>query len=113
MSEISNVEIEATEQELQEPMNRGLLRSELQAYLVKANNQLIKHQAFKLFDLDGDGEITIDELRSLIEKVGGSMTEGEAKALIKEADKDGNEGVDYTEFTRLWSAIRGEGEEEK
>ena len=25
-------------------MNRGLLRSELQAYLVKANNQLIKHQ---------------------------------------------------------------------
>lgn len=70
-------------------------------------------EAFKLFDIDGDGEITIGELRKLIEKVGGSMTEAEAKALINEADKDGNQGVDYSEFTRLWSAIRGEGEEEK
>jgi len=70
-------------------------------------------EAFKLFDQDGDGLITIDELRNLIKKVGGSMTEAEAKALIKEADKDGNEGVDYSEFTRLWSAIRGDNDEEK
>jgi len=70
-------------------------------------------EAFKLLDLDGDGSITIEELKTLIEKIGGSMSEGEATALIKEADKDGNNVIDYVEFTKLWSALRGEGEEEK
>ena len=68
------------------------------------------HQAFKLFDMDGDGIITIDELKKLVEKVGGNMTEGEARGLIHQADKDGNEGIDYSEFSKLWAAIKGEGE---
>lgn len=87
MTEENSAEVEVTQEELKE--------------------------AFKLFDMDGDGQITIQELRQLIRKVGGNMTEAEAKALINEADKDGNQGVDYSEFTKLWSAIRGEGEEEK
>ena len=60
--------------------------------------------------MDGDGMITIDELKKLVEKVGGSMTEGEARGLIHQADKDGNEGIDFSEFSKLWSAIKGEGE---
>ena len=74
--------------------------------------QRLQHflQAFKLFDMDGDGMITKDELRKLVEKVGGSMTEGEAKGLIHQADKDGNESIDFSEFSKLWAAIKGEGE---
>ena len=30
--------------------------------------------------------------------------------LLSQADKDGNSVVDYTEFAKLWAAIRGEGE---
>ena len=60
--------------------------------------------------MDGDGMITKDELRKLVEKVGGSMTEGEAKGLIHQADKDGNESMDFSEFSKLWAAIKGEGE---
>ena len=60
--------------------------------------------------MDGDGMITKDELRKLVEKVGGSMTEGEAKGLIHQADKDGNESIDFSEFSKLWAAIKGEGE---
>ena len=60
--------------------------------------------------MDGDGMITKDELRKLVEKVGGSMTEGEAKGLINQADKDGNESIDFSEFSKLWAAIKGEGE---
>merc|ERR1712227_824489 len=70
-------------------------------------------EAFKLFDMDGDGMITKDELRKLVEKVGGSMTEGEAKGLIHQADKDGNESIDFSEFSKLWAAIKGEGEGEQ
>jgi len=48
-------------------------------------------EAFKLFDMDGDGMITKDELKKLVEKVGGKMTEGEAKGLIHQADKVSNQ----------------------
>merc|ERR1711879_608276 len=63
-------------------------------------------EAFKLFDMDGDGMITKDELRKLVEKVGGKMTEGEAKGLIHQADKDGNESIDFSEFSKLWARAR-------
>merc|ERR1712088_273393 len=65
-------------------------------------------EAFKLFDADGDGVITSEELRALIEKVGGTMSEGEAVALIHKADKDGNKGIDQSEFAELWNALHGD-----
>merc|ERR1712106_813702 len=74
-----------------------------------AINDAELQEAFKLFDMDGDGMITVGELKKLVEKIGGSMTDGEAKALIHQA---GNEGIDFSEFSKLWSAIKGEGEEE-
>merc|ERR1712038_379350 len=69
-------------------------------------------EAFKLFDADGDGVITSEELRALIEKVGGAMSEEEAVALIHKADKDGNKGIDQSEFAELWNALHGGGEAE-
>ena len=48
-------------------------------------------EAFKLFDADGDGMISAEELKTLISKVGGEMADAEAKALIHAADKDGNQ----------------------
>lgn len=69
-------------------------------------------EAFKLFDTDGDGKITSEELRKLISKIGGEMSEGEAAGLIHRADTDGNGYVDYEEFSRLWVDIRGEGDDE-
>merc|ERR1712071_542656 len=69
-------------------------------------------EAFKLFDIDGDGVITIDERKSLISKVGGDMSEADAAALIHAADKDGNMGIDFSEFAKLWEALHGEGEAE-
>merc|ERR1712244_21948 len=69
-------------------------------------------EAFKLFDIDGDGVITIEELSSLVSKVGGDMSQADATALIKAADKDGNMGIDFSEFAKLWEALHGEGEAE-
>merc|ERR1719450_970510 len=69
-------------------------------------------EAFKLFDHDGDGMITSEELRKLVEKVGGYMSEGEAKGMITQADRDLNEKIDYTEFRKLWGIVTGEVEDE-
>ena len=41
-------------------------------------------KAFHLFDQDKDGLITTEELIKLIDKVGGCMTEGEARGLIRQ-----------------------------
>jgi len=54
-------------------------------------------EAFRKFDLDGDGKITIDE----IEKVLGPNSG--AKELIAEVDKNGDGSVDYDEFVSMWS----------
>ena len=54
--------------------------------------------------------ITIDELKTLISKVGGDMSQAEAKALIQKADKNQNQGIDFSEFAKLWEALHGEEE---
>ena len=64
-------------------------------------------KAFKLFDTDGDGVITMEELKGLIGKVGGDMSEAEAIAHIKAADADGNMAIDFAEFGKLWAALHG------
>ena len=48
---------------------------------VGSSNDLF--QAFQLFDQDRDGLISVGELRKLIEKVGGKMSEEEARELVR------------------------------
>jgi len=86
------------------------LQTQIEQIVMASEQELA--EAFKLFDSDGDGIITSEELRALIEKVGGTMTEGEAVALIHKADKDGNKGIDQSEFAELWNALHGGGEAE-
>ena len=59
-------------------------------------------EAFNLFDEDGDQMISCAELKSLITKIGGSLSDGEAQALIKAADKDGNDLIDFQGLTVFW-----------
>merc|ERR1712020_471845 len=81
----------------------------IRATMAGANEAELR-QAFKLFDADGDGMISAEELVTLISKVGGEMADSEAKALIHAADKDGNMGIDFNEFAKFWEALHGEDE---
>jgi Ca2+-binding EF-hand superfamily protein len=46
--------------------------------------------AFKVFDRDGDGVITIDELRTTMKKLGESMPDDELEKIFKDADANGD-----------------------
>ncbi|XP_023266989.1 calcium-binding protein 5-like [Seriola lalandi dorsalis] len=60
--------------------------------------------AFKEFDVDGDGEITTEELRSAMTKLMGEhMSRREIDAIVKEVDEDGDGTVDFEEFVRMMS----------
>lgn len=61
-------------------------------------------EAFKEFDMDGDGEITTEELRSAMMKLMGEhMSRREIDAIVKEADDNGDGTVDFEEFVRMMS----------
>ncbi|KAM9391943.1 calcium-binding protein 5b [Pholidichthys leucotaenia] len=60
--------------------------------------------AFKEFDVDGDGSITCDELKHAMEKLMGTHTsKNEADAVLKEVDGNGDGTVDFEEFVRMMS----------
>ena len=58
-------------------------------------------QSFKVFDIDGDGLITEDELHVTMNNLGEPMNDVEVKAMINEADLDGDGKINFKEFQRL------------
>ena len=52
-------------------------------------------QAFAVFDKDGDGFISADELRNVMNSLGENLTDEELEEMIKEADADGDGEVNY------------------
>jgi len=57
--------------------------------------------AFKVFDRDGDGLITAEELRLTMNNLGEPLTEAELKSMIAEADTDGDGKINFEEFKTL------------
>merc|ERR1719460_597510 len=57
--------------------------------------------AFKVFDRDGDGLISSEELRLTMNNLGEPITEEEVKAMIAEADIDGDGKINFAEFKSL------------
>lgn len=58
-------------------------------------------EAFKIFDADGNGNITAEELRQIMENLGEKLTKDEVEAMVKEADTDGDGQINYNEFVRM------------
>ena len=58
-------------------------------------------EAFSLFDIDGDGFITAQELGTLMAKLGKKSNEAELIDMINEIDADGSGTIDFQEFLSL------------
>merc|ERR1712112_802614 len=63
--------------------------------------------AFKVFDRDGDGLISEEELRLTMSNLGEPLTEEEVKQMIAEADIDGDGKINFQEFARLMAHNSG------
>ena len=63
--------------------------------------------AFKVFDRDGDGLISEEELRLTMSNLGEPMTEAEVRSMIAEADLDGDGKINFQEFSRLMAHNSG------
>ena len=58
-------------------------------------------KTFKIFDKDGNGQISANEIVDVMNRLGQSITVEEAMEIIKEADRDGDGYINYEEFVRL------------
>jgi len=74
--------------------------------IAKKNGSSIKeikelHEAFAMFDEDGDESITAVELGNILKKLGQSPSNDELKDMINEVDQDGNGKIDFEEFCSM------------
>ncbi|XP_070538762.1 calmodulin-like [Ptychodera flava] len=58
-------------------------------------------EAFGMFDKDGDGFLTIVDLREAIRNLGENLTDEEIYEIIYESDADGDGKLNYEEFVRV------------
>ena len=58
-------------------------------------------KAFQVFDADGSGNITAQELRATMGKLGVKLTDDEVDDMINEADTDGDGQISYEEFSNM------------
>jgi len=61
-------------------------------------------EAFRIFDIDGNGLISPTELQLVMNNLGEKLTEAEIKELIDDADMDGDGQINYEEFLIMMTA---------
>lgn len=57
--------------------------------------------AFRTFDQDGSGKISAQELRDVMHSLGERLTDADIEEMIREADIDGDNQIDYEEFVKM------------
>ena len=78
-----------------------LMRTHLYAEGDEPNEDDELTEAFRVFDTNGDGYISEEELKQALLNLGEQLTGSELKDMIKAADKDGNGKIDYAEFVAM------------
>ena len=57
--------------------------------------------AFSIFDKDGDGTISADEIRDVMHEMGEPVLDHDIEKVIGDIDVNGDGHVDYDEFSRV------------
>ncbi|CAA7016682.1 unnamed protein product [Microthlaspi erraticum] len=75
-------------------------------------NRMDLKQVFQMFDKNGDGRITKEELNDSLENLGIFMPDKDLIQMIEKMDANGDGCVDINEFESLYGSIVEEKEEE-
>ena len=73
----------------------------------KLTEEDIEH-IFKVFDLDGTGEINIEEFQQVFHRLGNPMTVQELNSFIRELDEDHNGTISLEEFVKFMERYAAE-----
>ena len=67
---------------------------------VEVNEEEIEtfRQSFAMFDKDGSGYISTDELKAMLTKFGDTPTDEEMKAILERIDQNGDGRISFEEF---------------
>ena len=103
-----------TEEELEQMLhdadddNNGTL--DFAEFLVMMEHKMneVDHEAemrsvFKVYDRDGNGTISADELKYMMTQLGEPLTDAEVDEFIRVADVDNDGQIDYEEFVKCMS----------
>lgn len=63
--------------------------------------------AFQVFDRDGSGTISADEMRQVMKNLGENLTDQEIDEMIAIADKDNNGTIDCESCSSLQFRLQG------
>ncbi|KAM8763580.1 centrin-4-like [Rhynchonycteris naso] len=63
-------------------------------------------KAFKLFDADDTGSITLNNIKRVAKKLGENLTDDELQEMLDEADRDGDGEINEEEFLRMMRKTR-------
>lgn len=58
-------------------------------------------QAFEMFDADKNGTISVSEIKSVLKKLGKTMSDKEIKNMMANVDKDNSGEIDFDEFCEM------------
>ena len=88
--------------------NNGTL--DFAEFLVMMEHKMneVDHEAemrsvFKVYDRDGNGTISADELKYMMTQLGEPLTDAEVDEFIRVADVDNDGQIDYEEFVKCMS----------
>uniref|UniRef100_A0A5B7BEG3 Putative calcium-binding protein CML18 n=1 Tax=Davidia involucrata TaxID=16924 RepID=A0A5B7BEG3_DAVIN len=74
-------------------------RSSNSTQTVSLGNMDEVEKVFKKFDANGDGKISVSELRAILKALGTDTSPDELQRIMSEIDKDGDGFIDLKEFT--------------
>ncbi|XP_070208674.1 calmodulin-beta-like isoform X2 [Littorina saxatilis] len=81
---------------------KAFMQEEMRKAEEPAEQEKAIRMAFRVFDTNGDGFIDVQELKHAMKNLGEPLTDKELTDMMKQADVDGNNKIDYEEFIKVW-----------